>query len=224
MIQFANWQITAPRGVIARQYDNLSRTLLVTGELPEGYDWELLVQVGQAMDIIRLTPMAGGVGVTLTADQLSLSGYYQLQLRGTRGEAARHTNVISVFIPASLSGSGQWPTVPSEFTQIQRDVLAAAARTEAAAGRAEEAAGRQPYPDPDTGTWWVWDGTAGAYRDSGVSSTGAGGVTDHAQLTGRDAEDQHPIGAITQLRQELNSRIPIGSEISALDIINMMEE
>ena len=32
MIIFNNWQITAQRGVIARQYDNLSRRLEVVGE------------------------------------------------------------------------------------------------------------------------------------------------------------------------------------------------
>ena len=33
-----------------------------------------------------------------------------------------------------------------------------------------------------------------------------GGVTDHEQLTGRDADDQHPIGAITGLQTELDSK------------------
>ncbi|WP_268841823.1 hypothetical protein [Pseudoflavonifractor phocaeensis] len=68
MIIFSNWQITAPRGVIARQYDNLSRRLEVVGELPEGYTWSILVQVGEDMDVITLESMEGGAGVTLTAD------------------------------------------------------------------------------------------------------------------------------------------------------------
>ena len=80
MITFDNWRITALREPIAQQYDHLSRRLEVTGELPEGYTWDLLVQVGHALDIITLEPVEGGVGVTLTADQLSQSGYYSVRL------------------------------------------------------------------------------------------------------------------------------------------------
>lgn len=47
--------------------------------------------------------------------------------------------------------------------------------------------------------------------------------TDHAKLKNRDAEDQHPIRAITRLEQELRNRVTTDSVISALDIINIME-
>ena len=151
MIIFNNWQITAQRGVIARQFDNLSRRLEVVGELPEGYTWDLLVQVGNALDIITLEPMEGGVGVTLTADQLSQSGYYSVQLRGTRGEEVRHTNVESVFIPASLSGSGQWPTVPSEFIRIEADL--------------KELHSHPAIPG-ENGYWQVWDLENHSYVES----------------------------------------------------------
>lgn len=161
MIIFKDWTISAPREVIARQYDNLSRVLMVIGDLPEGYTWDMLVQVGMAMDIIHLTPMEGGVGVTLTADQLSKSGYYSVQLRGTRGEEVRHTNVESVFIPASLSGSGQWPTVPSEFIQAEQ--------------RIREIAAHPPIPG-DNGYWQLWDPDTGEYADSQFPlPEGAGG-------------------------------------------------
>lgn len=46
---------------------------------------------------------------------------------------------------------------------------------------------------------------------------------DHANLKNRDAEDQHPIKAITKLEQELNNRVTTDSVISALDIIKIME-
>lgn len=46
---------------------------------------------------------------------------------------------------------------------------------------------------------------------------------DHANLKNRDAEDQHPIKAITKLAQELNNRVTTDSVISALDIIRIME-
>ena len=151
MIIFNNWQITAQRCVIARQYDNLSRRLEVVGELPDGYAWDLLVQVGSALDIITLEPMESGVGVTMTADQLSQSGYYQMQLRGTQGDVVRHTNVISAFIPSSLSGTGQWPTVPSEFTQLERKL---------------EELNAHPSIPGENGFWLVWDLETHAYAES----------------------------------------------------------
>ena len=151
MITFQNWQLTESRDLIARQYDNLSRRLEVVGELPDGYAWDLLVQVGNALDIITLEPMEGGVGVTLTADQLSQSGYYQMQLRGTQGDVVRHTNVISAFIPPSLSGTGQWPTVPSEFTQLERKL---------------EELNAHPSIPGENGFWLVWDLETHAYAES----------------------------------------------------------
>lgn len=135
MIHFSNWELCA-HGQIARQYDHLSRRLEVLGELPEGWDWAMLVQVDGNMDIIPMEPMEGGVGVTLTRDQLSIGDrYYKLQLRGARGEQVRHTNVVRAFVPRSLSGDGQWPTVPSEFSQLEQSAWEAANKAEAIAGQ-----------------------------------------------------------------------------------------
>ena len=165
MIIFNNWQITAPRSVIARQYDNLSRRLEVVGNLPEGYAWSMLVQVGSAMDVITLESMEGGAGVTLTADQMSQSGYYQMQLRGTQGDVVRHTNVISVFIPASLSGDGQWPTLPSEFTQAEQRI---------------RELNEHPSIPGQNGFWMVWDPETDEYLESAFPlpdvSTGPAGA------------------------------------------------
>ena len=135
------WTISLPPGEspIARQYDNLTRSITVTG-VPDGWDWTLLVQASGKLDIIDLEPVEGGVGVILTAQQLAFSGYYNLQLRGTQGELVRHTDVLHTFIPRSLSGGAQWPTVPSEFTQIEQRVQALAAETETAAAQAKDAA------------------------------------------------------------------------------------
>lgn len=40
--------------------------------------------------------------------------------------------------------------------------------SEAAQAKAETAAIKQPYPNAETGTWWVWDAVAAAYVDSGA--------------------------------------------------------
>ena len=61
-ITFDNWTLSASCDVIARQYDNNSRALYVVGELPEGYEWDMLVSVGDNLNIIRLSPMDEGIG------------------------------------------------------------------------------------------------------------------------------------------------------------------
>lgn len=160
MIIFKDWTLSGPMEVIARQYDNLSRVLLVTGDLPGGYTWDMLVQVGGAMDIIHLYPMEGGVGAVLTEDQLSQSGYYQMQLRGIQGAVVRHTNVIQALIPPSLSGSGQWPTVPSEFSQME--------------ARMREIVAHPPIPG-NNGCWQLWDPDMGEYAESEFPLPGGGG-------------------------------------------------
>lgn len=128
MIVFNNWQITHTGDLLARQYDNLSRTLLVKG-VPEGYDWKMMVQAGDKFDILLLSPMEDGVGIVLTKDQLSISGYYTMQLVGTLqadGVTVRHTDLLRAFVSPSMSGDANWPTVPSEFSQLEQSAWSAA--------------------------------------------------------------------------------------------------
>lgn len=154
MITFdeSTWTIHIPPGesMIGRQYDNLTRSITVTGA-PEGWDWTLLVQASGKLDLIALETMEGGVGVTLTAQQLSLSGFYTIQLRGVQGDLVRHTNVIQTMVPASLSGSATWPTVPSAVEQVLQQM--------------EELNQHPPYPG-DGGYWMTWDLDTHAYVES----------------------------------------------------------
>lgn len=153
MIVFNNWQITHTGDILARQYDNLSRTLLVNG-VPEGYDWKMMVRVDEHFDIIDLPPMKDGVGVVLTEDQLSVSGYYKLQLVGTLqadGVTTRHTNVLTVYVGPSMSGDANWPTVPSEFSQIESNI---------------KELNDHPSIPGENGFWLVWDLETHAYAES----------------------------------------------------------
>ena len=179
MIEFQDWTIreTSAFQTIARQYDNLSRHLSVTGNLPEGWDWTMLVRHGTQEDAILLDAVEGGAEAVLTADHLSQEGDYSLQLRGTLradGVTRRHTNVVRVYIPASLTGNGSWPAVPTEFTQMEQRILAAAGH----------------YPAVGSnGNWQVWDVDAGGYRDTGIYSGGEApyiGENDHWYVGGRD--------------------------------------
>ena len=153
MIQFENWEIKYEGGLFARQYDNLSRVLLVQG-VPDGYDWQMMVKAGDKFDILPLSPMEDGVGIVLTKDQLSISGYYTMQLVGTLqadGVTVRHTDLLRAFVSPSLSGDANWPTVPSEFSQVEQRIL--------------ELNSHPPVPG-ENGFWLIWDPNADAYRES----------------------------------------------------------
>lgn len=153
MIQFENWEIKYEGGLFARQYDNLSRVLLVQG-VPEGYDWRMMVKAGDKFDIIDLEPMEGGVGVILTEEQLCVAGHYRLQLVGTLrsdGVTTKHTNKLLVFVESSMSGDANWPTVPSEFSQVEANI---------------REMNEHPSVPGDNGYWLVWDPITGQYAES----------------------------------------------------------
>ena len=144
MIHFDDWLLTKDEGpFIARQFDNLTRRLEILGDIPEGWDWTLLVQADREhLDLIALAPMEGGLGVELTKEMLAIGGYHTLQLKGVQGELVRHTNQVRIFIPSSLSGDANWPEVPSEFSQAE--------------ARIRELNEHPPIPG-DEGFWLVWD-------------------------------------------------------------------
>ena len=153
MIVFNNWTLTVT-GLIARQYDNLSRRIDVEGDLPAGYTWQLLVQSGGNADTILLQPTEKGVGTVLTAENLSKSGEYYFQLRGVLeadGVTRRHTNVVNAYIPESLTGLGTWPEVPTEFAQVEARIL--------------ELYQHPPIPGSN-GYWLVWDTDKDEYVES----------------------------------------------------------
>lgn len=182
MIQFENWTLRVS-GELARQFDHLSRRLEVTGDLPEGWRWEVLVQVGAAMDIIPLEEIPGGAGVDLTRDQLSVGdAYYHIQLRGTKGEQMRHTNVVQVFVPASLAGDGAWPTIPSEFSQLEE--------------RMRELSLHPPVPG-ENGFWLLWSVEQGRYEQSQFRlPNGGGGVDSVNGKTGAVTLTAEDVGAL----------------------------
>ena len=153
MMVFDNWTLSVT-GLAARQYDNLSRRIDIEGDLPKGYVWQLLVQSGGNADTILLEPAEKGIGAVLTADNLSEAGEYYFQLRGileADGVTTRHTNVVSAFVPESLTGLGTWPEVPTEFAQVE--------------GRIRELYLHPPVPGSN-GYWLVWDTDKNEYVES----------------------------------------------------------
>ena len=161
MILFSNCQLSNSCGTpIARQYDNLSVSLTVVGDLPDGWEWAMLVECQGNLNIIPLSPVEGGVGATLTDDMLALSGYYTMQLRGMQGDVVRHTNQIQVFIPESLSGDAQWPEVPSEFSEIEQTIIAI---------------NNNPPKPGINGFWLIYNPETGEYEESDIPLPEGGG-------------------------------------------------
>lgn len=213
MIIFKTWAITGSSNILGMQFDHLVRRLVVVGDLPEGWEWDALLGLDGALDIIRLSPTDMGVGAVLTREQLPKSGWYHIQLRGTRGEEVRHTNVMTAFVPESLSGDAQWPTVPSEFTQMEV--------------RLRELNRHPPIPG-ENGCWMLWDPDTGQYVDSEFplpegGSGGADGAVryDKAQELsgGQKGQARDNIGALgaSELSDAVNTALAQARESGEFD-------
>lgn len=174
MIVFDNWLIHTEKEIVLRQFDNCVAVLKVTGNLPVGWEWVMLVRNGQNMDLLPMEHMDGGIGTVLTAERLACSGFYCLQLRGKKGEMVRHTNMVTIYVESSLSGDVQWPKLPAAFSQLERRISEKVAQVE----------GYSMHPPiiGENGNWWEWDGTA--YKDTGKPSQGEDATHIAAEIVG----------------------------------------
>lgn len=176
MIYFKGWEISHDGSILARQYDHLSRVLLVRGT-PQGYDWEMRVRKGDWYETIPLSPMEGDVGCVLTEKHLALWGWYSLQLVGTLrtdGVTVQHSNVISVFVAESLT-DGEWPASPGEFTRLESNV--------------REMNGHPPIPG-ENGFWMLWELDSHSYKESAFPlPKGLDGVNGKDGTDGRNGTD-----------------------------------
>ena len=143
VFDFSQWLISPRQGVVGRQYDNLSHSLVVEGELPSGYTWDMLVEAKGKYNIIPLSATATGATASLTADQLAFGAtYYAFQLRGTSGEIIHHTNAVQVYVPDTIVGPGTWPVLPTEFSEAEANI--------------KELNAHPPVPGAN-GFWLLWD-------------------------------------------------------------------
>ena len=163
MIEWKDWRLTWDGAPTAMQLDNGSVWLDIVGDMPEGYDWELLLQEPEGgLDALPLQARPGGVGVLLKRENLPSGGTYTLQVRGTLradGVTQRHSTVTEVLVPASLSEGTAWPELPTAFRELET--------------RMRQLAAHPPQPGAD-GYWLLWDGDSGAYQASQLP-VGTGG-------------------------------------------------
>lgn len=150
----------------------------------------------------------------ITSTDTAMVGLGRCELRYYVGETLAKSETWMTKVFPAMGDASETPPEPQQGWVDQ--VLQAGAAAVEAADRAENAAVRQPYPNVETGTWWVWDAESGAYTDTGVSygTGGGGGTSDHDKLLGRDKENQHPMSAITGLEDALASKQPTGSYIT----------
>lgn len=203
ILLFSDWVLSKPQGgLLGYQYDNLTRELVVQGDLPEGWAWDILVSASGKSDIWPLALGDGRASITLTDDNLSVRGEYYLQLRGTNGDRARHTNVITAYNSRSLSGAGQWPTLPTEWIQAEKDI--------------KELNAHPPVPGLN-GYWLLWDLSSHSYQESDlpvpVGPAGPPNVLEIGTVETLPA-DQPATASITgeSPAQKLNLGIPQGKQ------------
>ena len=201
ILLFSDWVLSKPQGgLLGYQYDNLTRELVVQGDLPEGWAWDILVSASGKGDTWPLALGDGQASITLTDDNLSVRGEYYLQLRGTNGDQVRHTNVITAYNSRSLSGAGQWPTLPTEWIQAEKDI--------------KELNAHPPVPGSD-GYWLLWDLSGHSYQESDlpvpVGPAGPPNVLEIGTVETLPA-DQQATASITgeSPAQKLNLGIPRG--------------
>ena len=119
-----------------------------------------------------------------------------MQLRGTQGEVVRHTNVIQTYIPASLSGDAQWPTVPSEFTQVEQNIIAI---------------NNNPPKPGINGFWMIYNPDTGEYEESDIPLPDGGGGFPYQIGNGLKVTGGDTLEVDTATNVEQDNTLPITS-------------
>ena len=203
VFDFSQWLISPRQGVVGRQYDNLSHSLVVEGELPSGYTWDMLVEAKGKYNIIPLSATATGATASLTADQLAFGDtYYAFQLRGTSGEIIHHTNAVQVYVPDTIVGPGTWPVLPTEFSKAEANI--------------KELNAHPPVPG-ENGYWMLWDLDTHSYVQSQLVVPGL-----HIEIgettTGEPGTPASVTNSGTNTAPVLNFTIPEGEKGDAATI------
>ena len=168
VLNFRGWQLRSVEGPAAAQLDHKSRQIAVTGDIPEGYSWDLLVMAPSgATDVWSMTAVGDGLAVVVTRGMVPEEGRYAVQLRGTLqsdNDTQRHTNIVQLRVLPSITAGGKWPVLPTEFCQAETRLRDIAAHP----------------PIPGNGVWQLWNSDTGAYEDSELPlPSGVDGVTPH---------------------------------------------
>lgn len=200
MLYMKDWEVCAPPGFsLGFEGDNGATVLEVSTDLTEEWDLKVDVEKDGEKNIIQLTRTGMVYSALLKAPMLADDGTYAMQVRGTLGDYVRHSNLFYATVFRSINAVDFFPPpLPSEFEQME--------------DRLTSINDNPPMPG-ENGYWMIWNPDKKKYEESDVPlpAESSGGVSDHRRLTNRDAEDQHPIESITDLKKEI-SRIPPPTE------------
>ena len=200
MLYMKDWEVCAPPGFsLGFEGDNGATVLEVSTDLTEEWDLKVDVEKDGEKNIIQLTRTGMVYSALLTASMLADDGTYAMQVRGTLGDYVRHSNLFYATVFRSINAVDFFPPpLPSEFEQME--------------DRLTSINDNPPMPG-ENGYWMIWNPDKKEYEESDIPlpAESSGGVSDHRRLTNRDAEDQHPIESITDLKKEI-SRIPPPTE------------
>lgn len=200
MLYMKDWEVCAPPGFsLGFEGDNGATVLEVSTDLTEEWDLKVDVEKDGKKNIIQLTKTGMVYSALLTASMLADDGTYAMQVRGTLGDYVRHSNFFYATVFRSINAVDFFPPpLPSEFEQME--------------DRLTSINDNPPMPG-ENGYWMIWNPDKKEYEESDIPlpAESSGGVSDHRRLTNRDAEDQHPIESITDLKKEI-IRIPPPTE------------
>lgn len=200
MLYMKDWEVCAPPGFsLGFEGDNGATVLEVSTDLTEEWDLKVDVEKDGEKNIIQLTRTGMVYSALLTASMLADDGTYAMQVRGTLGDYVRHSNLFYATVFRSINAVDFFPPpLPSEFEQME--------------DRLTSINDNPPMPG-ENGYWMIWNPDKKEYEESDIPlpAESSGGVSAHRRLTNRDAEDQHPIESITDLKKEI-SRIPPPTE------------
>ena len=168
ILLFNNWNISGC--VKLRMLDNKTSSFDVDGDIPDGWDWQLFYGCNGNLNIVDVEKTENGLSVLLTKEMLPIEGTYHFQLKGTKGELVKHTNIVKTYVNKSLSGDIKWPVIPTEFTQIEQVVKGYAESAKESSIKAENAAVHSPIVG-ENGNWFIWDFEKSEYVDTGRPSS-----------------------------------------------------
>lgn len=167
---FDNWVLSGCLKL--RMLDNKTSSFDVIGNIPDGWEWQLLYTCDGNLNIVNMVHNENLLSVLLTAEMIPTDGIYNFQIKATKGELVKHTNIVRIYVDKSLSGNVQWPVIPTEFTDFEQVIKSYAESAKESAEKAQDAVIHAPLIG-ENGNWFVWNYNTSQYFDTGVSASGS---------------------------------------------------
>lgn len=170
--------------IIGFAKNNLVNRFEATTDKEEGWEYTLKAYMTKIdkINIINLNREGQNLFVDLTKDMLPVGGRYIMQFVAMNQDKVDQTEKFEVWVEDSLDPTFQYTPVPSEFYQIEKNIL--------------EANSHPPYPGFN-GYWMIWNSASKKYEESNLP-VGEGGSDKTFTFT------QSVPSATWQIRHNLN--------------------